>query len=134
MYVYVFLVRYEPLEVVCFVSFLFISLERYLDIFTFSKYFNWKGPHKNTYIHNEWLEWSSDINKHTRTYAFNRIFFLSSKKSLLVTKSMLRLLAAYQVNKSREELSGQERVTLFGKPADQEDGRLVSQRIILPEL
>ena len=35
--------------------------------------------------------------------------------------------------KSRDEVFGQEIVTLFGKSADREDGGLVSQRTILPE-
>ena len=42
------------------------------------------------------------------------------------------LLTAQQANKSRDELLGQGIVTLFGKPADKEDGGLVSQRTILP--
>ena len=44
------------------------------------------------------------------------------------------LLTAQQANKLRDEVLGQGIVTLFGKPADQEDGRLVSQSTILPEL
>ena len=39
-----------------------------------------------------------------------------------------------QSNKSRDKLLGQGTVTLFGKPTDQEDVRLVSQGTILPEL
>ena len=62
--------------------------------------------------------------------------FLDLKKDLIlfVTESKLILLAIPQANKSRDELFGQGIVTLFGKPADQEDGGLVSQRTILPEL
>ena len=51
-----------------------------------------------------------------------------------VTKSKLVLLATRQTNKSRGEVLGQGIVTLFGKPADQEDGGLVSQRTIFREL
>jgi len=38
----------------------------------------------------------------------------------------------YQANKSEEEL-GQEITSLIGKLADQEDGRLVSQKTYLPQ-
>lgn len=44
------------------------------------------------------------------------------------------LLAAQQVNKSRDKVLEQGIVTLFRKPADREDGILVSQRTILPGL
>ena len=53
---------------------------------------------------------------------------------LYVTESKLILLAAQQANKLRDELLGQGIVTWFRKPADQEEGGLVSQKIILPEL
>ena len=51
-----------------------------------------------------------------------------------VTESKFILLAAKQVNKSRDELLRQGIVALFGKPADQEDGGLVFQRTALPKL
>ena len=51
-----------------------------------------------------------------------------------VTKSKFVLLSAQQGNKSRDEVLGQGRTTLFGKAADGEDGGLVSQRTIFPEL
>ena len=51
---------------------------------------------------------------------------------MFVTK--LVLLATWQANKSRDKLLGQGIVTLFEKPADQEDDGLVSQRTIFPEL
>lgn len=44
-----------------------------------------------------------------------------------VTESKLKLLATQQTSKSRDELLGQGLVTLFGKPADREDGGLLSQ-------
>ena len=44
---------------------------------------------------------------------------------LFVTESTLTLLAARQANKSGDE-ELRRRITLFGKPADQEDGRLGS--------
>ena len=50
------------------------------------------------------------------------------------TEPKLALHAIWQADKSREELLEQERVTFFGKPADDEDGRLVSQRTIYPKL
>ena len=53
---------------------------------------------------------------------------------LNVTKSKLVLLAARQASKSRDELLGQGIAILFEIPADREDGGLVSQRTILPEL
>ena len=49
-----------------------------------------------------------------------------------VTESELVLLTAQQANKLRDELLGQEILTLLRKPADREDGELVSQRTILP--
>ena len=52
----------------------------------------------------------------------------------LVTESKLMLPAARQANKPREELFGQEIVTLFRKPADREDGGPVSPRTIPPKL
>ena len=51
-----------------------------------------------------------------------------------VTESKLIQLATRQASKSRDELLGPGIVTLFGKPADREDGGLVSQRTIFPEL
>ena len=51
-----------------------------------------------------------------------------------VTESKLLLLATRQANKLRDELLGQGIATLFRKPADWEDGGLVSQRTILPNL
>ena len=51
-----------------------------------------------------------------------------------VTESKFILLAAKQVNKSRDELLRQGIVALFGKPADQEEGGLLSQRTVLPGL
>ena len=52
----------------------------------------------------------------------------------VVTESKLRLLITWQANKSRDELLGQGIEILFRKPADREDGGLVSQRTILPQL
>ena len=46
--------------------------------------------------------------------------------SSLVTESKLLLLATWQANKPGDEVLGKGIVTLFGKPADQEDGRLTS--------
>ena len=46
--------------------------------------------------------------------------------------SKLGLLSAWQVNKPREELLWQGTATVFGKPVDLEDGRLLSQRTVLP--
>ena len=51
-----------------------------------------------------------------------------------VTKSKLVLLTTQQANKLRDELLGQGIVILFWKPEDWEDGGLLSQRTILPEL
>ena len=51
----------------------------------------------------------------------------------IVTESKLVLLAARRANKLRDELLGQGIETLFGKPADREDGGLMSQRTVLPE-
>ena len=55
-------------------------------------------------------------------------------RSDYVTESTFTLFATQHSNKLRDELLGQEIVTLFGKPADQEDDGLVSQRIILSKL
>ena len=51
-----------------------------------------------------------------------------------VTESKLILPTARQANKSRDKLLGQGIVTLFGKPADRDNGGLVSQRTTFPEL
>ena len=51
-----------------------------------------------------------------------------------VTKSKLILLVAQRANKSRDRLLGQGMTNLLRKPADREDGGLVSQRTIVPEL
>ena len=51
-----------------------------------------------------------------------------------VTESKRVLLTAQQGNKSRDALLGQGIATLIEKPADREDGGLMSQRTILPEL
>lgn len=48
-----------------------------------------------------------------------------------VTKSKLMLLAAWQANKSRDEMLWLGRLTLFWKPEDQEDDELVCQRVTL---
>ena len=63
-------------------------------------------------------------------------FILLSCGSLYtrVTESQLIPLTARQANKLTHELLGQGIATLFGKPADQEDGGLVSQRTIFPDL
>ena len=53
---------------------------------------------------------------------------------LVVSESKLTLLTTQQANKSRDELLAQGIATLFGKPAHGEDGGLVFQRTILPEL
>ena len=44
------------------------------------------------------------------------------------------MLTARQANDLRDEVLRQGIVTLFGKPAQQGDGSLVSQRTIFPEL
>lgn len=49
-------------------------------------------------------------------------------QSKTVTKSKVILLATQQADKSIDELLGQRIATLLRKPADQEDGGLVSQR------
>ena len=49
----------------------------------------------------------------------------------IVTDSRVVLLTAWQSNKLGDELLGSGIITSFGKTADQEDGRLVSQRTIL---
>ena len=51
-----------------------------------------------------------------------------------VTKSKSVLLTACQANKLRNKVLGQGTATLLGKPVDQEDGGLVSQRTIKTEL
>ena len=51
-----------------------------------------------------------------------------------LTKSKLVLLPTWQVNKLRDSLLGQGVGTLSEKPAGREDGGLVSQRTIFPEL
>ena len=51
-----------------------------------------------------------------------------------VTKSKLVLLTEWQDNQLRDELLGQRTETLFGKPADGEDGELVFQRTIFLKL
>lgn len=51
-----------------------------------------------------------------------------------VTKSKLRLLATRQMNKSTDELLGQEIETIFKNPADGVDCRHMSQRTIFPGL
>lgn len=53
---------------------------------------------------------------------------------LYVTESKRELLAAQQANKLTDELLGQGIAAWFRKPADQEEGGLVSQKTILPEL
>ena len=53
---------------------------------------------------------------------------------VIVIKSKLMLLAVQQENKSRFKSLGQGMVTLLGKPADQEDDGLVSQRTTLTKL
>ena len=53
---------------------------------------------------------------------------------ILAAKSKLILLTARQANKLRDELWGQGIATLFRKPADRENGGLMSQRTILSEL
>lgn len=45
-----------------------------------------------------------------------------------VTESELELLAAWQDNKLRDEMLEQGIVTLLGKPANQEDDGIMSQR------
>lgn len=52
----------------------------------------------------------------------------------VVTESKPVLLATPQAHTQRDGLLGQGTVTLFGKPAHREDGGLVSQRSLLPEL
>ena len=51
-----------------------------------------------------------------------------------VIESKLMLLAPRQANTWRDESLGQGIATLFGKPVDQEDGKLLFQRTIVPEL
>lgn len=52
---------------------------------------------------------------------------------IIDTKPKFSLLTTRQANKGGDDLLGQEIVTLTGKLEDQEDGRLVSQRTILPQ-
>ena len=47
------------------------------------------------------------------------------KSGNVIRDNMVGLLATSQANKSRDELLGQEVETLFRKPADQEDDRLM---------
>ena len=56
----------------------------------------------------------------------------SQNRSL--TESKLVLLTAQQANTLRDEVLRQGVVTLFGKTEDQEDGEVLSQRTVLPEL
>ena len=49
-------------------------------------------------------------------------------------KACYELHTAQQANKLRDELLGQGIATLFRKPADREDGGLVSQRTVFSEL
>ena len=51
-----------------------------------------------------------------------------------IIKSKFELLAPRQASKSRDKLLGQGIVTLFGKPADQENGGPESQNTIVSEL
>ena len=44
---------------------------------------------------------------------------------IMLTKSKLVLLSAWQANTLTDEVLQQETVTLFGKPADWEDDRLM---------
>lgn len=59
---------------------------------------------------------------------------IKTKQNKTVTESKLILLATQQDNKLRDKVLGQAIVTLFTKPANRENGGLVSQRNILPEL
>ena len=64
--------------------------------------------------------------------------FVNVKKKFIsyiyVTEPKFALLATWQANKSGDELLGQGITTLIGKPADQEDGRLVPQKYHLPSV
>ena len=51
-----------------------------------------------------------------------------------MSESKLNLLAIGQANKLRDEVLGQGTATSFGKAADWEDGGLMFQRTLLPEL
>ena len=51
-----------------------------------------------------------------------------------IMESKFELLAPRQADKSRDKLLGQGIVTLFGKPADQENGGSGSQKTIISEL
>ena len=64
------------------------------------------------------------------------LFFLTTRflKWDPITESKFELLAPRQADKSRGKLLGQGTVTLFGKPADQENGGSESQRTIISEL
>ena len=62
----------------------------------------------------------------------NFTLFQDSKAINVVAGSKLMLLAAWQASESRDDMLGQGIVTLLRKPADQEDGGLVSQWTILP--
>ena len=53
---------------------------------------------------------------------------------VIFTVFKLVLLPTQQASKTADELLGQGIETLFRKSADQEDGGLMSQRTILPEL
>ena len=53
---------------------------------------------------------------------------------IIFTEFKFVLLSTPQANKTTDELLGQGIETLFRKSADQEDGGLMSQRAILPEL
>ena len=50
------------------------------------------------------------------------------------TNTLSNLLTAQHANKSEDKLFGQGLVTLLGKPADQDNGKLVSQKTILSKL
>ena len=56
-----------------------------------------------------------------------------SRRNKTKTCCKFILPAAGQANKFRDELLGQGIATLIGKLADREDGRLVSQKTILPQ-
>ena len=53
---------------------------------------------------------------------------------IIFTDFKFVLLPTPQASKTTDELLGQGIETLLGKSADQEDGGLMSQRAILPEL
>lgn len=60
--------------------------------------------------------------------------FNNKQLGIIFTESKLILLAAWQTSKLRDELRVQRMVILFSKPADRENGGLVSQRTILRTL